>query len=482
VTPAPRFLRASRRRSAWSRGWRVPCALSAVAVSVVPAVRAHAQGRPETPITPSAAIGSITDAATVSVLGIAALPDGSGNALTRRNDVWLGATQPLGRLGRVRFAALGSGSWHMPDGVGSGSGGDGVLALRARARMGEHRVWSAISYGQSSLNGSAAAALVGQSPLALAAGGIDGRGSDTTVSRRIDVGRIGRAEAGVMTTYAGLELSFGMSMERATRVTTQTITVDEPNTGALPAAARRMVSSRSLRTLQRRDLATGIASLGFHTGATGWLVSVSAPVASWVSSDALAPRPQAVPTVASVAVAQPVTGWLSVVGAAATNPGTVGGTALRDELSDRPRQGFSPVVALGIRISRLPWRRDDGTPGGILGFETRTLGAVDSVSIEQGMASQVHTDTDTLRVVLLIDAPRAESVELMGDATAWTVTPLKRHPSGRWRAELKLPPGMHRIAIRADGGTWVAPPGVPTGNDDFGSPVGMLLVKGRHTP
>ncbi len=459
----------------------MPCAVAAVVASVASGEQAAAQSRSEVPITPAAAIGPVTDAATLSVLGVAALPDGSGNSLAQRNDVWLGATQPLGRFGRVRFAAIGSGSWQVPDRVASRAGGEGVLALRARARVGEHRVWSAVSYGHASFNGSPAAGLFTGDPLALAAGGIDARGTDTTVSRRIDVGRIGRAEAGLMTTYAGVELSFGMSMERASRVTTQTITVDEPAiVASLPASAGRMVSNRTLRTVQRRDLATGIASLGFHTGATGWLVSVSAPMATWISRDALAPRPQAVPTVASVSVVQPVTGWLSVVGAAATNPATVGGTTLRDELSDRPRQGFSPVVALGVRISRLPWRRDDGTPNGILAFETRTLGTVDARSIEVGVPEGEQADGDTLRVVLLVDAPRAESVELMGDATAWTITPLRRHASGRWRAELKLPPGVHRITVRTDGGSWMAPPGVPVGNDDFGSPVGMIIVKGRH--
>lgn len=447
---------------------------------MIPDHVASAQGSGDSPIAPAAAIGPVTDAATFSVLGIAALPDGNGGQLAQRNDLWLGATQPLGHLGRVRFSALGSGNWYVRDGVGSNAGGQGMLALRARARFGEHRVWSAVSYGHASLDGSPAAALIGRAPAALAAGGLDTRGADTSIARRVDVGRIGRAEAGMMTTYAGVELSVGMSMERATRVTTQTITVDEPNLiAALPTSAGRMVSSRTLRTLQRRDLATGIASLGFHTGATGWLVSVTAPVATWISSDALAPRPQAVPTVASLAVVQPVTGWLSVVGAAATNPATVGGTTLRDELSDRPRQGFSPVVALGVRISRLPWRRDDGTPGGILAFETRTLGAVDSLSVEQGLSASADHQTDTLRVVLLIDAPRAESVELMGDATSWSVTQLKRTPSGRWRAELKLAPGVHRLIVRADGGNWIAPPGVPVGNDDYGSPVGMIVVKGR---
>jgi hypothetical protein len=65
----------------------------------------------------------------------------------------------------------------------------------------------------------------------------------------------------------------------------------------------------------------------------------------------------------------------------------------------------------------------------------------------------------------------------MGDATHWSITPMRRLPNGRWRAELKLSPGMHRIVVRADGGQWIAPPGLPIGNDEYGSPVGMVLVR-----
>ena len=83
-------------------------------------------------------------------------------------------------------------------------------------------------------------------------------------------------------------------------------------------------------------------------------------------------------------------------------------------------------------------------------------------------------------MVLLIDAPRAESVELMGDATQWTVTQMTRNKHGKWRAELKLAPGMHRVTVRADGGRWIAPPGLPMSNDDYGSPVGMIVVKGKQ--
>ncbi len=459
-----------------------------------------AQTRTESPIAPSANIGSVTETATFSLLGVALLPDGSGNALSQRNDVWLGATQPIGRLGRVKFTALASGNVSLRDAMSSHEASQGTLALRARARFGEQRLWGAVSFGHGSLDG--APGRLGGLPVAQASGGIDDRGADTTISRRVDVGRVGRAEAGLVTRYAGVELAFGMSLERASRMTTQTITVDEPDQMAgLPSDAGRMVSSRTLRTVQRRDLATGIASMGFNTGPTAWLVSLSAPIATWISRDALAPRPQSVPTVASLAVVQPVTGWLSLVGSAASNAATVGGTSLRDDLSDRPRRGFSPIVGIGVRISRLPWRDDHaGAPNGILAFETRTLGRVDAASLRGITAAAASTGVDsasleagtsagageergdTLRVVLLVDAPRAESVELMGDATGWTITQLKRHPSGRWRAELRLAPGTHRLMVRADGGQWMAPPGLPISNDDYGAPVGIVLVKSDRSP
>lgn len=109
-----------------------------------------------------------------------------------------------------------------------------------------------------------------------------------------------------------------------------------------------MLSSRSLRTMQRRDLATGMASAGFNTGSTTWLVSVSAPVATWISSDALAPSAQPIPTIASLAVVQPVTGWLSLVGAAASNAATLGPNALRDQVT----QQEGATIAASPRSSR----------------------------------------------------------------------------------------------------------------------------------
>jgi hypothetical protein len=449
----------------------------------------YAQRSGEAPVAPASAIGPATSAPTFSLLGLASSVDG-GSPITQRSDVWMGATQPLGRLGKVRFAAIGNANVRARDAVGTNSAAEGLLALRARARFSGAQVWSAVSYGYANVKGDLTGRTLGLSPALTA--GFDGAHVDTTISRRVDVGAISRAEAGVLTRFSGVEFSFGMSVERASRVTTQTLTIDESGASVpmmpMPGAAR-IMSTRTTRSLQRRDIATGIASVDFSTGPATWLVSVTSPVATWITSDALSPKPRTSPTVASIAVVQPVTAWLSVIGAAATNSASVGTTALRDDLGPGRNRNFAPVIALGVRLARLPFfGHADDTPSGILSFETRMIGSVDSATLASSPNERVVSpdssdavdavDRDTLRFVLLIDAPKAESVELMGDATQWNVTQMTRNRNGRWRAELKLAPGVHRITVRADGGKWIAPPNLPIGNDDYGSPVGMIVVRG----
>lgn len=464
----------------------MPCVVASLSLLTATAGLSKAQRRGDAPVAPASAIGPATADPTFSVLGLASSEKGSNSSFAPRNELWFGATQPLGRLANVRFSAIGSGNLQMRDAVGSSNTAEGILSLRARARFSGAQIWSAVGYGYANVsNGS----LIGGGIAGLQPGfttGLDGVRVDTTVAKRVDVGTISRAEGGVLANMSGIEFSLGFSVERATRVTTQTITIDETNTtGPLPVLPdARVMTTRTTRSLQRRDFATGIASMGFHAGPSTWLVSVTSPVATWITSDDLSPKPRVAPTIASIAVVQPLTGWLSVVGAAATNSATVGTTAMRDDIGDGSNRNFAPVVALGVRIARLPFfGRSDDTPGGILSFETRTIGAVDSATIAMTASTSTADDVadhDTLRVVLLIDAPKAESVELMGDATQWMVTQMSRSNSGKWRAELKLTPGVHRITVRADGGRWIAPPNLPLGNDDYGSPVGMIIIKGNH--
>ncbi len=187
----------------------------------------RAQRGGNAPVAPASAIGPATSAPTFSLLGMASSVDGGGAPITQRSEVWMGATQPLGRLGNVRFAAIGSGNVRARDAVGTNNATEGTLALRARARFSGAQVWSAVSYGYAKVNGDLAGHSLGRSPAFSV--GFDGVRVDTTVSRRVDVGAINRAEAGVMTNVSGMEFSVGFSVERASRVTTQTLTLDEPD-------------------------------------------------------------------------------------------------------------------------------------------------------------------------------------------------------------------------------------------------------------
>lgn len=77
---------------------------------------------------------------------------------------------------------------------------------------------------------------------------------------------------------------------------------------------------------------------------------------------------------------------------------------------------------------------------------------------------------------IVLRAPGAASVELMGDFTSWQPVPLRAAGGGRWEVALPIMPGARRLNVRLDGGAWTVPDGVATVEDDFGSVVGVLSV------
>ncbi|MGV3709301.1 MAG: hypothetical protein ACO1Q7_10705 [Gemmatimonas sp.] len=434
------------------------------------------------PAAPASAVGAITNFSTVSLMGTTALQNGDERGVNRQQ-LFMGVTQPIGRLGGVKFTAIGSGYYQMRDAAARGtSGGEAALAIRATGRLNGVRTWGALSYGRASALGAMGSLM----NVPGADGGIGWEGSsvDTTVSKRVDIGSVARVESGMLGSSHGFDLSLGLSVERATRVTTQTLMIRPsdlpPN---LPQQGGETLV-RTLRGVQRREIATGLASVGWRTGSTAWLTSVAAPLYTWISKDVLTPRPRIAPAVVSLAVAQPITAWLSAVGSASTNPASVGSTAISDNAVLNRKGSLSPVFGFGVSVARVPLRNkhSESALTGILGFESRVIEAIDSVIVFSDSSTLRVVGDSSYRVRLVIDAPSAGYVELMGDATAWTVMNMARGGDGRWRAELKLAVGAHRLAVRADGGAWIAPPGLPLGNNDFGNPVGVLIMEPRHRP
>jgi hypothetical protein len=78
-------------------------------------------------------------------------------------------------------------------------------------------------------------------------------------------------------------------------------------------------------------------------------------------------------------------------------------------------------------------------------------------------------------VRLIVDVSGARSVDVAGDFTDWLPVAL-RPTADRWEGTFSVSSGTHRIAVRVDGGPWIAPAGVRHAPDDYGGAVGILVV------
>ncbi|HEX2217221.1 MAG TPA: glycogen-binding domain-containing protein [Gemmatimonadales bacterium] len=78
---------------------------------------------------------------------------------------------------------------------------------------------------------------------------------------------------------------------------------------------------------------------------------------------------------------------------------------------------------------------------------------------------------------IVVQAPDARSVELAGDFTDWKPVALRPWGEDAWRTLLPVPPGLHRLAVRIDGGEWQAPPGTRAIESEFGGEVAEVVVE-----
>jgi hypothetical protein len=79
-------------------------------------------------------------------------------------------------------------------------------------------------------------------------------------------------------------------------------------------------------------------------------------------------------------------------------------------------------------------------------------------------------------VRFVVRAPDAGLVEIAGDFTDWQPMALDRGSTGVWEVVVRIPKGIHRIAVRVDGGPWIAPAGARRAEDDYGGEVGIFVV------
>ena len=123
-----------------------------------------------------------------------------------------------------------------------------------------------------------------------------------------------------------------------------------------------------------------------------------------------------------------------------------------------------------------------GLPGGryatiALRVTTRPGGELEMRSRSRASARDLATLREADGTVLLVvHAPRARRVEVMGDFTDWRPMALRREADDHFAVRITLPAGSYRINVRVDGGMWTAPPGTTPVADDYNGAAGLLVI------
>jgi hypothetical protein len=133
------------------------------------------------------------------------------------------------------------------------------------------------------------------------------------------------------------------------------------------------------------------------------------------------------------------------------------------------RAGTDPVTSVpGARYFAIGLRLKVGAPTPVA-LPTRPVAAA-SAPFRIGPAVAAGRE-------IVVQAPDAETVELAGDFTDWKPVTLRRWGPDSWRTLLPVSPGLHRLAIRIDGGEWRAPPGTRPIESEFGGQVAEVVVE-----
>jgi hypothetical protein len=164
-------------------------------------------------------------------------------------------------------------------------------------------------------------------------------------------------------------------------------------------------------------------------------------------------------------------GWRASRDAASARTWLLGGSVM---LTDR----FALVGSAGTNTVDVA----QGLPAGryatiALRITTRAGGALEMRSRARATARALETWREQDGTVLLVvHAPRARRVELMGDFTDWRPLVMRREGEDHFAARIQLPAGSYRINVRVDGGAWMAPPGTTPVADEYNGAAGLLVI------
>ena len=168
---------------------------------------------------------------------------------------------------------------------------------------------------------------------------------------------------------------------------------------------------------------------------------------------------------------------------------TVGGVSLGDGVSARRwAQGMVEwqltrrlllLGSLGERPAPSLAFHSDAHPRSMIGIQFApwsTKGWAMSGSLTPAALAWKSQALPHDRLVVRVHCRDVTGVEIAGDFTDWKPVRLEPLHGGWWYQTLHVPPGVHRVQLRLDGGAWQSPPGLPRADDGPGGPSGSLVV------
>jgi hypothetical protein len=146
-------------------------------------------------------------------------------------------------------------------------------------------------------------------------------------------------------------------------------------------------------------------------------------------------------------------------------------------------------LAAAAVLALIVWKRDIGAGRIAARATVRTVTASAPASASAAnpapsttthLAASDAAGVAPLPVQLVLRAPAAHSVSVVGDFNGWDThaNTLNRDPaSGLWNLTVALRPGRHVYAFIVDDSIWMRDPRMPQSRDaDFGRPGSVLLV------
>jgi hypothetical protein len=99
-----------------------------------------------------------------------------------------------------------------------------------------------------------------------------------------------------------------------------------------------------------------------------------------------------------------------------------------------------------------------------------------ALAMSRGTSYATVTQKSSGALLLVrVVADDSTAVEVAGTFSNWAPVQLAR-VGDAWEAEIALPPGRHRVAVRINGGPWQAPRGTARVRDDYGGEAGLIVI------